>query len=63
MSEERLQKILARAGYGSRRSCEELIVAGRVIVNGKSALIQEEEALALAAAAAAAAAKAESSDE
>jgi len=37
MSEERLQKILARAGYGSRRSCEELIIAGRVIVNGKKA--------------------------
>jgi 23S rRNA pseudouridine2605 synthase len=33
--EERLQKILARAGYGSRRSCEELIAAGRVRVNGK----------------------------
>ncbi len=32
--EERLQKILARAGYGSRRSCEELISAGRVRVNG-----------------------------
>jgi len=32
--EERLQKILARAGYGSRRSCEELIAAGRVRVNG-----------------------------
>jgi len=31
--EERLQKILARAGYGSRRSCEELISAGRVRVN------------------------------
>lgn len=37
MSEERLQKILSRAGYGSRRSCEELIVAGRVVVNGKKA--------------------------
>jgi 23S rRNA pseudouridine2605 synthase len=34
--EERLQKILARAGYGSRRSCEELISAGRVKVNGKT---------------------------
>ena len=34
--EERLQKILARAGYGSRRSCEELISAGRVRVNGKA---------------------------
>ena len=33
--EERLQKILARAGYGSRRACEELIGAGRVRVNGK----------------------------
>jgi 23S rRNA pseudouridine2605 synthase len=34
---ERLQKILARAGYGSRRSCEDLITAGRVFVNGKRA--------------------------
>lgn len=33
--EERLQKILARAGYGSRRSCEAIISAGRVRVNGK----------------------------
>jgi 23S rRNA pseudouridine2605 synthase len=33
--EERIQKILARAGYGSRRACEELIAAGRVRVNGK----------------------------
>jgi len=31
---ERLQKILARAGYGSRRKCEELIRQGRVSVNG-----------------------------
>lgn len=31
---ERLQKILARSGYGSRRSCEEIIIAGRVRVNG-----------------------------
>ncbi len=35
--EERLQKILARAGYGSRRSCEELISAGRVRVYGQVA--------------------------
>jgi 23S rRNA pseudouridine2605 synthase len=37
MAEERLQKILARAGFGSRRSAEELIIAGRVRVNGKEA--------------------------
>jgi 23S rRNA pseudouridine2605 synthase len=34
MTKERVQKILARAGYGSRRGCEELIVAKRVQVNG-----------------------------
>jgi 23S rRNA pseudouridine2605 synthase len=34
--EERLQKILAQAGYGSRRGCEELISAGRVRVNGQA---------------------------
>lgn len=33
--EERLQKILSRAGVGSRRACEELIAHGRVTVNGK----------------------------
>ncbi|MEV7940300.1 pseudouridine synthase [Kitasatospora sp. NPDC088264] len=32
---ERLQKVLARAGIGSRRACEELIEQGRVQVNGK----------------------------
>jgi 23S rRNA pseudouridine2605 synthase len=32
---ERLQKTLARVGFGSRRSCEELIAAGRVTVNGE----------------------------
>ena len=31
---ERLQKILAEAGVASRRKSEELILAGRVKVNG-----------------------------
>ena len=34
---ERLQKVLARSGVGSRRACEELIAAGRVKVNGEIA--------------------------
>ncbi len=32
---DRLQKVLARIGVGSRRVCEELIVDGRVTVNGQ----------------------------
>lgn len=36
-SGERLQKLLARAGLGSRRHCEELIEQGRVRVNGQVA--------------------------
>ncbi len=40
--EERLQKILARAGYGSRRSCEEIISAGRVRVNGRVAALGDK---------------------
>jgi 23S rRNA pseudouridine2605 synthase len=37
LMEERIQKILARVGYGSRRSCEKIISSGRVTVNGKGA--------------------------
>lgn len=33
--EERLQKILAHAGIGSRRECEKLIAQGEVTVNGR----------------------------
>ncbi len=32
---DRLQKILAHAGVGSRRQCEDLILAGRVSVDGQ----------------------------
>jgi pseudouridine synthase len=34
MAEQRLQKILSQAGVASRRKAEELILAGRVTVNG-----------------------------
>lgn len=36
MSEERLQKIMAAAGIGSRRACEKLIVGGHVQVGGRT---------------------------
>jgi 23S rRNA pseudouridine2605 synthase len=32
---ERLQKVLARAGVGSRRVCEDMIAEGRISVNGQ----------------------------
>ena len=38
---EKLQKVLARAGYGSRRAMEEWITAGRVSVNGRVAALGE----------------------
>ncbi len=34
MAQERLNKILAHAGLGSRRACDELIAQGRITVDG-----------------------------
>ncbi len=42
MATERLQRALARAGYGSRRSCEELIAAGKVTLNGRVATLGDK---------------------
>jgi 23S rRNA pseudouridine2605 synthase len=42
VSEERLQKILARAGLASRRKAEELIREGLVTVNGRVAVLGEK---------------------
>ena len=38
---EKLQKVLARMGLGSRRYMEEVIAAGRVSVNGRVAMVGE----------------------
>jgi 23S rRNA pseudouridine2605 synthase len=42
MTTERLQKLLAAAGYGSRRACEDYVSAGRVRVNGKTAQLGDK---------------------
>ncbi|WP_461370899.1 pseudouridine synthase [Candidatus Darwinibacter acetoxidans] len=39
---ERLQKVMAQAGLGSRRSCEEMIKDNRVTVNGKPAVLGQK---------------------
>jgi 23S rRNA pseudouridine2605 synthase len=39
VSPERLQKVLASAGIASRRDCEALIAAGRVMVNGRVVVV------------------------
>ena len=45
--QERLQKLMAQAGYGSRRACEEFITAGRVRVNGQLATLGQKADLAI----------------
>jgi 23S rRNA pseudouridine2605 synthase len=40
--QERLQKILAQYGYGSRRACEVFIAEGRVRVNGQVATLGQK---------------------
>jgi 23S rRNA pseudouridine2605 synthase len=42
VTEERLQKALARAGVGSRRAVESLIASGRVTVDGRTAHLGEK---------------------
>ncbi|OED35354.1 hypothetical protein AB833_30815 [Chromatiales bacterium (ex Bugula neritina AB1)] len=42
---ERLQKLLARAGLGSRRKLEADIVAGQMVINGKPAVLGDKAAV------------------
>ncbi|XWX04691.1 pseudouridine synthase [Aggregatilineales bacterium SYSU G02658] len=39
---ERVQKLMARADYGSRRACEQMIRDGRVTINGKIAALGDQ---------------------
>ena len=45
---QRLQKVLAERGYGSRRTAEGLIEGGRVLVNGEVARLGRRVVVSLA---------------
>jgi 23S rRNA pseudouridine2605 synthase len=47
MMQERLQKLLSRAGFGSRRACEDFITEGRVRVNGEVAILGQKADLSI----------------
>ena len=49
MAEERVQRALARAGFGSRRACEQLIAEGRVTVDGVVATLGDKMDVTVAA--------------
>ena len=40
--EDRLQKVLSKAGFGSRRTCEAIIAENRVTVNGNTAKLGDK---------------------
>ncbi len=42
MNKQRLQKLLAQAGYGSRRSAEKMIIAQRIKINNKIAKLGDK---------------------
>lgn len=42
MAEDRLQKLMAQGNIASRRACEEIILQGRVTVNGKTATLGDK---------------------
>jgi 23S rRNA pseudouridine2605 synthase len=42
MEKERIQKILSRSGFGSRRDCEKIIAEGRVTVNDQPAKLGDK---------------------
>ncbi len=42
MAPERVQKVLARAGFGSRRACEALILEGRVTLDGRTVTLGDK---------------------